>query len=119
MKNTSFLKRITSLLLTFVMVITLMPDVILSSIAAENAELTAIGKVADPDSFDNWKDYYGNNSLLPDGSRGVSTWKAGGVWTDKSVYTDSSKFPNSVTMDNQADNFLVALSALASTDRPS
>ncbi len=116
MNKTSFWKRITALVMTLVMVIGLMPHVALPAFAAEQANLTVIGKIADPDSFDNWQDYYGNNSLLPDGTRGISTWKAGGVWTDKSVYADSTKFPNSVTMDNQANNFLVALSALASNE---
>ena len=91
-----------------------MPSITLPASAANQTDLTAIGKVADPSSFNNWKDYYGTNSLLPDGSKGISTWKAGGVWTDKSVYADSSAFPNSIVMDNQANNFLIALSALAS-----
>jgi len=112
--NTSFTKRIIALLMAFVLVIGLMPHVTLSARAAEQASLTTVSKISDPSSFDNWKNYYGENSLLPDGTRGVSTWKAGGVWTDKSVYTDSTAFPSSVTMDNQINNFLVALSALAS-----
>ena len=116
MNKTSFSKRIMALFLTLAMVIGLIPNVALPVFAAEQANLTAIGKVVDPSSFDNWRDYYGNNSLLPDGSRGISTWKAGGVWTDKSVYADSSAFPNSVTMNNRDKNFLVALSALASNE---
>ncbi len=114
MKKTSYLKRITALFLSVVMVIGLVPNVALTAVAADRADLTAADKVVDPSSFDNWKDYYGANSLLPDGTRGTSTWKAGGVWTDKSVYNDSTAFPDSVTMNNRDKNFLVALSALAS-----
>ncbi|MBQ9169161.1 MAG: VWA domain-containing protein, partial [Oscillospiraceae bacterium] len=51
--------------------------------------------------------------------RGTSTWKAGGVWTDKSVFTDAASFvaaekdaPADLTVGN--NNFLVSLSALAS-----
>ncbi len=115
MRKTSFSKRIMALFLSLVMVIGLIPSVTLPTIAAEQANLVIVDKIADDDSFDNWKDYYGNNSLLPDGTRGVSTWKAGGVWTDKSVYADATKFPGSVVMDNPTNNFLVALSALASS----
>ena len=115
MSKTTFSKRIMALFMALSMVIGLMPVITLPVLAVEQANLTVIDKVADPSSFDNWKDYYGENSLLPDGTRGISTWKAGGVWTDKSVYADSSEFVDSgVTMDNQANNFLVALSALAS-----
>ncbi len=114
MRKISFSKRIMALLMTSALIIGLMPHVALPAKAAQQAGLTAIEKVADHSSFDNWKDYYGTNAILPDGTRGISTWKAGGVWTDKSVYADSTAFPSSVTMDNSANNFLVALSALAS-----
>ena len=115
MSKTTFSKRIMALFMALAMVIGLMPVITLPVLAAEQANLTVMDKVADPSSFDNWMDYYGENSLLPNGGRGISTWKAGGVWTDKSVYADSSEFVDSgVTMDNQANNFLVALSALAS-----
>lgn len=118
MKNVSFSKRLMALLLSLVMVIGIVPSIALPTDAAStdaDSQINLINKIADDDSFDNWKDYYGLNSLLPDGTtRGISTWKAGGVWTDKSVYANSTKFPDSVDMDNEADNFLVALSALAS-----
>ncbi|MBE7001872.1 MAG: hypothetical protein E7421_04120 [Ruminococcaceae bacterium] len=115
MMKISLPKRLTALLMTVALMIGLMPTITLPAAAATLPGLTVSDKIADHASFDNWKDYYGTNSLLPDGTRGISTWKAGGVWTNKSVYNDSDAFPSSVTMDNEANNFLVALSALAST----
>ncbi len=114
MKTTSFTKRITAFVLTLFMVVGLMPGVTKLTVSAAQAGLVISDKRVDGESFESWKDYYGTNSILPDGTRGISTWKAGGVWTDKSVYADTQKFPSSVIMNDQTNNFLVALSAIAS-----
>ena len=115
MMKISLPKRLTALYMIVALLVGLMPAITLPAAGATLPGLTVSDKIADHASFDNWKDYYGTNTLLPDGTRGISTWKAGGVWTDKSVYSDSSAFPGSGTMDNEANNFLIALSALAST----
>ncbi|MBE5784475.1 MAG: VWA domain-containing protein [Clostridiales bacterium] len=64
-------------------------------------------RVADPDSKDTWKDYFGPDKM--------TTEFAGGIWTDKSVYTDASAFSD-VSMGDGNDSFLVALSAIASNE---
>jgi hypothetical protein len=65
--------------------------------------------------MDTWKDYFGRND----------TAYAGAVWTDKSVFVDAQDFygvnklatggAGAVTVTK--DNFLVALSAIASTSQ--
>ncbi len=116
MKNTSFLKRMAAFALTLVLVIGLLPQTTLLPVgAAGETDLVTINKIVDPESFESWRDYYGTNSILPDGTRGMSTWKAGGVWTNKSVYADELKLPSGIVMNDRTNNFLVALSALAST----
>jgi len=114
-------KRVLSLLLVLVMVLGMLPGIRLPAFAAEAPEITVLGKVADSSTMHNWKDYYGTSSILPDGGRGISTWKAGGVWTDKSVFASvadlqaaDSSAP-AVTIGE--DSFLIALSALGSTKK--
>jgi len=118
MKKYTLLQKVMALTLTLVMVIGLMPNFTLPATAAEQAALSVTGKVADPETLNNWQDYYGDQSLLPDGGRGISTWKAGGVWTDKSVFSTDQEltaagFPSGVALDDTND-FIVSLSALAS-----
>lgn len=123
MKKYTLFQKVMALALTAILVIGMAPNVTLPVTAAEgDASLTVTGKVADTQTLNNWQDYYGKNSLLPDGKTpGISTWKAGGVWTDKSVFADDYTFtsvdpdvPNvTLTLDDEND-FLVSLSALAS-----
>ncbi|MBQ8536436.1 MAG: VWA domain-containing protein, partial [Clostridia bacterium] len=73
------------------------------------------GRKADAGTIDTWEMYFGDQVL--------STDNAGKVWTDKSVYaadTAASQLPqrwgnwkNSL-VDDEGDNFLIALSAMAS-----
>lgn len=122
MRKYSLLQKVLALALTAVLVLGMVPNISLPAEAAENeASLTVSNKVADPETLNNWQDYYGDNALLPDGSRGISTWKAGGVWTDKSVFADDQAltdagFPSGVTLD-ESNDFMVSLSALASNKK--
>ncbi len=88
-------------LLAIAMLIVAIPVLGLSSVAP-----TTENRVSDPSTMDNWKKYFGSQVL--------NTANAGGVWTDKSVFTDASAFNGLLTMDDPNNNFLVALSAIAS-----
>ncbi len=93
--------------MALVMVLAYLPLLMLPITAAQN------GKVADPSTMDLWKNFFGSEVL--------HTQNAGGVWTDKSVFADASAFADIVdangdrriTLDS-VNNFLVALSAIAS-----
>ncbi len=103
MKRTSIKKRILSVFLTI--------SIILSGISGFSIISSADGadtRITDPHTMDNWKRYYGSEAL--------STAMAGGVWSDKSVFTDTSAFPAGLglEMKDAQNNFLVALSAIAS-----
>ncbi len=93
--------RVLAGFLAIAMLIVAVPVLGLSSIAP-----TTQSRVADPSTMDNWKQYFGSHVL--------STANAGGIWTDKSVFTDASAFNGLITMDDPNNNFLVALSAIAS-----
>ena len=86
-------------------------------LAVSSISLTAMaddsnvnGKVTDPSTIHDWKNFF----------KDETTEFAGGVWTDKSVFESVSEFETSlgntemdIKMESE-DNFLVALSALAS-----
>ena len=92
--------RITAMIIAIVMVIGVLPNV---SIAANTAEPRSV----DPATHNSYEDiFYGTGSVL-------TTEMAGGVWTDKSVFTKASDLSPLVTMDDEKNNFLVALSAIA------
>lgn len=93
-------KRILSLLLVFAMLITSIPNMGFTTRAAD-AEDT---RVTDASTIDNWERYFGEDYL--------STENAGGIWTDKSVFKDATELAP-VTMKDDANNFLVAMSAIA------
>ncbi len=104
MKNKNTLKkRILSVFLTISIVLSGMTGFSLFA-SADSADT----RVVDPSSMDNWKRFYGSDVL--------STAMAGGVWSDKSVFKDTSAFSPSlgITMQDPDNNFLVALSAIAS-----
>ena len=84
MKKHTLIKKALAVLLTLAMIAGYLP------VMSNAAELTVSNKIADPETLYNYRDYYGENSLLPDGSQGISTWKAGGVWTDKSVFASDA-----------------------------
>ncbi|MBQ6807563.1 MAG: hypothetical protein IJP07_00150, partial [Firmicutes bacterium] len=72
---------------------------------AAEADSPAATRISDPSTLDAWKDFLGENV--------TSTANAGLVWMDKTVLTDNTELPL-VTMTDPENNFLVALSAIAS-----
>ncbi len=98
-KNIKLTHRILCVLLCMALLLAYIP------IYAANVSAAATGenRIADPNTMDNWKQFFGPEVL--------STDNAGGIWTDKSVLTDTAAL-SGITMDS--DNFLVALSAIAS-----
>ena len=64
-------------------------------------------RVVDQQTIDRYR------SLIYDDNDNIDTYSAGAVWTDKSVMTDSALDIN-IPMVNEDENFLVALSAIAS-----
>ncbi len=72
------------------------------------------GKVVDAPTVNSWHSVFPNNT----------TENAGGVWADKSVFADVDSYKNatdendddlSIAMQDEANNFLVSLSAMSST----
>ncbi len=116
-------KRALSLLLALVLVASYLP--IMHRATAANATTGSVGdafgqtgnKFADPHTLNNWKEFFNI-----DDPNNLNTAYAGGVWTDKSVFnsvqeylaaTDESDSSLPLTIDD--NNYLVALSAIAST----
>lgn len=94
-------KRLLSTLLCAVLLLNLVPLTALAAVA----DNPYFDRVADANTMHNWTKYFDLNDL--------NTANAGGVWTDKSVFTDASAFNGKVSMLNDDENFLTALSALA------
>ncbi len=74
-----------------------------NSVAAEETDVT---RISDYSTMNEWKNYFGSDIK--------STENEGSVWTDKTVLTDSSASGNLGIAMNSNDDFLVALSAIAS-----
>ncbi len=110
MKKRSILHKVLSWVLTLAMVLSFVPAISMQSIAA--ADDFIVERIVDDSTMDQWKDYFGPDHL--------DTEFAGAVWTDKSVFKDASAFSGAVSQRNERvtmlsqDNFLVALSAIAS-----
>ncbi len=105
MKMKKVSRSVLSLMLCLTMLLAYLPVGALRANSAELPVVTVEGsKKADPSTI-NWETYFGPNKM--------DTEYAGGVWTDKSVYTGVSNELPGVTMVD-SDNFLVALSAIAS-----
>ena len=115
--NYSLRKRTVALLLCLAMLAAYLPGMVYHASAAGTDN-----RVADPHTLDQWQKYFG----AMDGSYNdvlLTTEFAGGVWTDKSVFT-AADLPNQLTGPNyngknigvtdRGDNFVVALSAMAS-----
>lgn len=101
-----------------VSVCVLLSNVNITAFAAEprNVSLGSYITESDPSTMDDWKNFFANGV---NGDKAISTEFAGGVWTDKSVFTQSeakevSEFVNVDVENIGADNFLIALSVLAS-----
>ena len=103
-------KRVVSLLMTLVMLFSLIPSAVFA-VNADPAQLSGT-MVADPSTLNGWETYFGLRTDA-NGNSFYSTEYAGAVWSDKTVLTQvPTEFPASVKLGK--DNFLVALSALAS-----
>ncbi len=100
-KTRSISKRLLSILLCLVLMMTYAP---LSALAADGSSAPYFNRVVDAPTMDNWEKYFIETN---------DTSNAGGVWTDKSVFTDASEFNGLVTMQDDSRNFLTALSAIA------
>lgn len=101
MKSNCVTSRIVSVFMAVLMVIMLIPFTV-------GAEITDT-RVSDPSTMNDWTMLYGEQVL--------STEFAGGVWTDKSVFTSVDAFENTgIVWEASGNNFLVALSAIASTE---
>ena len=97
-----FMKKTTAWLLAITMLLVSCPLLTVPAAADDG-----YARVADPSTMDDWKTMFGEDVL--------STEYAGSVWTDKSVFTDASAFENTgIALSDGGDNFLVALSAIAS-----
>jgi len=80
-----------------------------------------VTRVADPSTMNDYVDWFLNPDTV---GVDLSTENAGGVWTDKSVFAANSipseltgatsELDTKINVDNTGDNFLVALSAIAS-----
>ena len=104
------LNKTLSLILATAIVLSLFAGVGLVVSAASNPNFN---KVADTQTLDGWRQFFGTNF--------TSSENAGGVWTDKSVFDDNSYFTGLTDAYNRPivpevadDSFLVALSAIAS-----
>ncbi len=112
MKTTKFTKVISIIIAIAIMLMSLP---VLSASAADPTPSSIIfgEKVVDPSTFDSWRDLFPTDN---------TEW-AGRIWTDKTVFADGSSLTgledangNDVTIEmlDENNNFLVALSALAS-----
>ncbi len=105
------MKRIIAYSLLLVLLCSVMPVFSVGSVQAA----TPHTRVVDASTMTDWQNYFGEKVL--------NTENAGGVWGDKSVFLSAEDFNNAtedgvkeypITMDDETDNFLVALSAMAS-----
>ena len=103
-------KRMLSLILVLVMLFSVIPTSAFA-VPADPARMSGT-MVADPSTLDGWETYFGLRTDA-NGNSFYSTEYAGAVWSDKTVLPQvPTQFPSSVKLGK--DNFLVALSALAS-----
>ncbi len=96
--------RLLSILICLALTLSYLPASALTASAAEAVD----NRIADPSTLDGWKDYF-----APENGD-LSTENAGGVWTNKSVLTAADPFADSGITLGSEENFLVALSAIAS-----
>ncbi len=91
-------------LLSLVMVLGLVPAIAITADAVAPVGYVSGSKKADPATID-WEDYFGPGKM--------DTELAGAVWTDKSVFGAATDELPGISLKNP-DNFLIALSAIAS-----
>lgn len=115
-------KQILSIVLCVVLVLSCLPRTSLIANAADDEiRVEVLGgngeKVADQPTLNDWKQFFGKD---------VTTTKSvGTVWTDKSVFTSVKDYTDAtdeqetsnfgLVMDDEDNNFLVSLSAIASS----
>ena len=119
-----FTKKLMSILLCITLVMSYVPMAMLTNAAQSVAAIDdAFGgtdnKISDPWTVNDWKVFFNS-----DNNNKLDTTYAGGVWTDKSVFNKVQDYINAtdeveksdfgLTL-NDSNNFLVALSAIAST----
>ncbi len=110
MKNIKKLsKKTLAIILSVMVVLVSLPLMLIPILAADSDELRKV----DPSTFNSWEQLFPHDN----------TDQAGRVWTDKSVFTspnglgelvDANGNEYNLTMQDDKNNFLVALSALAS-----
>ena len=107
------LKRFISTFLTMALVFTYVPWSAFYAYAEDvPVTLATDTRVVDGSTIHEWEKYFSESVL--------TTEYAGGVWTDKSVFKNASEFSNAKDFANKGitmtenDNFIVAMSALAS-----
>lgn len=105
-RRNRILKGLISTLLCIVLMLACIPVSTFNAFAAETAA-DYYEKIVDANTMNNWQKYFELDESKLD------TSNAGGVWTDKSVFSNADAFPNSVSMINEGENFLTALSAIA------
>ena len=112
------MKRVFAVLMVLALTVTSIPSAFITEAYAATG--SADTRVADGPTLDGWKKYFGESD------NNFSTKYSGHVWTDKTVMKDASEFSqikehldsSSVITMNASDsnNFLVALSAMASSE---
>jgi len=115
MKKREWMKKLLSLALCAIMVFGVLPAG-QTRAAGTPLDVVSGSKVTDPATLNNWKTYFPITGEL-------STEYAGGVWSDKSVFTTVDSYLTATdevekyapSMKDAENNFLVALSAMAST----
>lgn len=91
------------LLLAITLILSLIPVFSAVKVSAEDITDT---RVVDPSTMDDWQKFFLGDML--------NTENAGAIWTDKSVFKNADDFSGLVNMQDDENNFLVALSAIAS-----
>ena len=120
MKRTySIQTRLLAMLVSIAMLAVYLPTRIIPVSAEPVGTYSA---TVDPHTLDQWRDYFGTQTNHAQDVE-LTTEFAGGVWTDKSVFlpgnlpsqlTDAAYNGTGIAAENKGDNFLVALSAMAS-----
>lgn len=115
MKRYPVMHKVLAMVLTLVMVLGMLPTVA-TAVPAQSSVRTA-----DPSTINDGRQLFVDPAT---GGVALTTENAGGVWTDKSVFdpgsipaelTDAVSLENtSLSVSDTGDNFLVALSAIAS-----
>ncbi len=107
-RKRSGFSRFIAFALCMLLVISLLPTTALAAGYGDSKDdvrnAVTSEKIVDNSTMNDWEQFFDEDT----------TEYAGGVWTDKSVFSNAGAFPGSVTMMDANNNFLVALSALAS-----